>query len=107
MYSISVCFYGMRGGTLCALHRTFLQRFVRTRGCATSPSGYGEADFVRMRKEKMFYVDKTKYAVRLLSEHRALLLRPPRMGKSLFINTVECLFDMRFKEQYDNIFRGL
>ena len=79
-------------------------RFIRNE---TVPNSLGDTLFARIRQEKKFYVDKTRYAVELLSYERALLLRPPRMGKSLFINMLECLFDVRFKKDFNELFGDL
>lgn len=73
----------------------------------STKSTVGEANFMRMRKTKKFYVDKTMYAVALLSHERAVLRRPPRMGKSLFIDMVECLYDVRFKNEFNTLFDDL
>ena len=55
----------------------------------------------------MFYVDKTHFAADLLNFRRAVLLRPPRSGKTLFVDTVDCLYDVRFEDQFDDLFGGL
>jgi len=70
-------------------------------------SAIGESGFPAMRKQKQFYVDKTEFGARLLQYKRAVLLRPPRMGKTLFISMVECLFDVRYKDDFDYYFEGL
>jgi hypothetical protein len=70
-------------------------------------SAFGEANFQTIRAENMFYVDKTRYAADLLNFRRAVLLRPPRSGKTLFVDTVDCLFDVRFEDQFDELFGGL
>ena len=70
-------------------------------------SAFGESNFQTIRAENMFYVDKTRYAADLLNFRRAVLLRPPRSGKTLFVNTVDCLFDVRFEDQFDELSGGL
>ena len=70
-------------------------------------SAFGESNFQTIRAENMFYVDKTRYAADLLNFRRAVLLRPPRSGKTLFVDTVDCLFDVRFEDQFDELFGGL
>ena len=70
-------------------------------------AAFGDSNFQRIRQKNMFYVDKTQFAVNLLDYERAVLLRPPRSGKTLFVNTVDCLFDVRFEDQFDELFGGL
>ena len=70
-------------------------------------SAFGESNFQTIRAENMFYVDKTRYAADLLNFRRAVLLRPPRSGKTLFVDTVDCLFDVRFEDQFNDLFGGL
>lgn len=61
-------------------------------------SAFGEANFRTIREENMFYVDKTRFAADLLNFRRAVMLRPPRSGKTLFVDTVDCQFDVRFED---------
>ena len=48
---------------------------------------YGEADFGKIIKSNMLYIDKTKYIHELenLSNY-IFIIRPRRFGKSLWIN---------------------
>ena len=52
----------------------------------------------------MFYVDKTGF-IKVLEEvnaDHALFVRPPRFGKTLFLNTLECYYDKNTTpEQYE------
>ncbi|KAJ1428871.1 hypothetical protein B484DRAFT_396641 [Ochromonadaceae sp. CCMP2298] len=63
----------------------------------------GEADFDTIRTERYAYVDKSRYAA-LLSQksNRSLLVRPRRQGKTLLLNTTQCLLKRKEK-----LFRGL
>ena len=70
-------------------------------------AAFGDSNFQRIRQKNKFYVDKTQFAVNLLDYERAVLLRPPRSGKTLFVDTLECLFDVRFDDQFDELFGGL
>ena len=46
---------------------------------------YGISDFVRMRTENYYYVDKTMYLPMLEDQpHYLIFIRPRRFGKSLF-----------------------
>ena len=87
-------------------YRTFLPR-LSTRGYVTAQSGVGEPRFLNMRAPGMFYVDKTKYAVKLLALDRAVCLKPPRTGKSLFIDTLELLYDIKYADDFEKNFAGL
>ncbi len=63
----------------------------------------GIQTFREIRDENHYYVDKTAYAARLVSEGKHYLLsRPRRFGKSLFVDTVKELF-----EGNEPLFRGL
>ncbi|KAJ1392695.1 hypothetical protein B484DRAFT_408419 [Ochromonadaceae sp. CCMP2298] len=63
----------------------------------------GEADFDTIRTERYAYVDKSRYAA-LLSQksNRSLFVRPRRQGKTLLLNTTQCLL-----ERKEKLFRGL
>eukprot|EP00750_Incisomonas_marina_P021089 INCI4162.1.p1 GENE.INCI4162.1~~INCI4162.1.p1 ORF type:complete len:125 (-),score=19.20 INCI4162.1:711-1085(-) len=60
-----------------------------------------------MRHMNKFYVDKAQFAANLLNVRRAELHRPPRSGKTLFANTLKCLFDVSLEDQFGHLFRGL
>lgn len=63
----------------------------------------GIQDFPEIRKGCFVYVDKTQYALKLVSQGKYYFLsRPRRFGKSLFISTLECLFEGK-----KDLFRGL
>ena len=66
-----------------------------------------KANFESIRQNDQFYVDKTWFACDIVRYPRALLLRPPRMGKSLFLSTLQCLYDLRYKEKFCTLFSGL
>ena len=50
---------------------------------------YGEADFMRIRRNGWLYVDKTRFLRRLEQERYAFLIRPRRFGKSLWVTLLE------------------
>ena len=69
---------------------------------------YGVSDFRIVRRDDMYYVDKTMYLPRLESEARNLFfIRPRRFGKSIFINMLHAYYDVRLKDQFDEIFGTL
>ncbi len=54
----------------------------------------GIQTFGEIRKERLYYVDKTNFAVRLLRQSKHVFLaRPRRFGKSLFLSTVRALVE--------------
>ena len=63
-----------------------------------------------MRDNGWFYVDKTPF-IKLIERETAehlLFLRPPRFGKSLFLDTVGCYYDKNTTdEQYERWFKDL
>ncbi|MBF0412297.1 MAG: ATP-binding protein [Desulfamplus sp.] len=63
----------------------------------------GIQTFSEMITEGYYYVDKTPYAHRLITEGKHYFLsRPRRFGKSLFLDTLKDLFEGR-----EELFRGL
>src|SRR6266576_3680839 len=50
--------------------------------------------FAALQINKFTYIDKTKYIINLLKEHLTLvlLIRPPRFGKTLFIQALKQFF---------------
>ena len=69
---------------------------------------YGIADFRRIRREGMVYVDRTTHIRDLENLGSTLVfLRPRRFGKSLWIQTLATYYDLRYKDDFDEIFGGL
>ncbi len=63
----------------------------------------GIQHFPTIREGDFYYVDKTAFIQRLVSEGRFYFLsRPRRFGKSLLVDTIKSLF-----EGHENLFRGL
>ncbi|MCP3964517.1 MAG: AAA family ATPase [bacterium] len=69
---------------------------------------YGIADFRRIRREGMVYVDRTAH-IRDLEALGSILvfLRPRRFGKSLWLQTLATYYDLRYADAFDEIFGGL
>jgi len=67
---------------------------------------YGEADFGKIIKSNMLYVDKTKYIHELenLSNY-IFIIRPRRFGKSLWINLLQYYYDINLKDSFSEIFK--
>jgi len=69
---------------------------------------YGLADFYRIRTQGYVYVDRTAYLRTLESLGSALLfLRPRRFGKSLWLQTLRCYYDVALAGDFDTLFGDL
>ena len=56
---------------------------------------YGETDYVTIRKENSYYVDKTAFIPYFENAAKYIMfLRPRRFGKSLFLNTLDAYYDV-------------
>ena len=55
---------------------------------------YGVADFVSVREQNLYYVDKTMFLRELEKQPRNIFfIRPRRFGKSLFISMMRAYYD--------------
>ena len=69
---------------------------------------YGETDYVTIRKENSYYVDKTAYIPYFENAAKYIMfLRPRRFGKSLFLNMLSAYYDVLRKDAYEQNFGGL
>ena len=69
---------------------------------------YGVADFVSVREQNLYYVDKTMYLPLLEQQPRNLFyIRPRRFGKSLFISMMRAYYDKAAADRFDSLFGGL
>lgn len=74
----------------------------------TRTVGIGKQDFEKIRKEHVFYVDKTTF-IREWWESKddvTLITRPRRFGKTLNISMLEKFFSVQYAGRED-LFRGL
>ena len=71
---------------------------------------YALADFLRLRTEGKYYVDKTMYIPSLEKYTSPVYLRPRRFGKSLLCSTLYYYYDRtqssRFQELFGGTWRG-
>jgi len=59
---------------------------------------YGIADFKLIQDENYYYVDKTRYLPLLEDIGRYnFFIRPRRFGKTLFLDVLECYYDVARK----------
>ena len=93
------------------LHKFFSTHITQTiRKYSTGSSfPYGVACFEGIRNEKKFFVDNTKFIPLLEEEGKNLFFtRPPRFGKSLFVDTLAHYYDVKTsKDKFDNLFGGM
>ena len=68
----------------------------------------GVSDFERIRRDNLYYVDKTKFiSVLEGGDSYVFYGRPRRFGKSLFISMLEAYYDIKNKNRFDELFSGL
>jgi len=65
---------------------------------------YAEASYEAIVQENGYFVDKTKYIATLEQVKNPVFLRPRRFGKSLFCTMLECYYDIRRKERFEELF---
>ena len=66
---------------------------------------YGISNYVQVRREGLFLVDKTMYLERMERAGNFLfLIRPRRFGKSLFLSMMESYYDIEAKGDFDTLF---
>ena len=66
---------------------------------------YGLTDYVLLMTDNYYYVDKTRYIEQLEQTARFLLLiRPRRFGKSLFLNMLNCYYDVKYADRFNELF---
>jgi hypothetical protein len=74
-----------------------------------SPFAYGSRDFKAIRSKQQFFVDNTRFIP--LLEHvgkEFVFVRPPRFGKSLFVNALHRYYDCTTSQnEFDELFGGL
>ena len=69
---------------------------------------YGVSDFVVVREQNLYYVDKTMYLSELERQSRFIFfIRPRRFGKSLFISMMQAYYDKAMSDRFERLFGGL
>ena len=69
---------------------------------------YGVSDFDIVRRDNMYYVDKTMYLPQLESQARYLFfIRPRRFGKSVFISMLHAYYDISRADKFQEMFGDL
>ncbi len=68
----------------------------------------GVSNFEVIRRDNLYYVDKTRFIPVLEDGDRYLFYgRLRRFGKSLFISMLEVYYDVKSKDRFDELFSGL
>lgn len=68
---------------------------------------YGVADYGRIIERNYYYVDKTGFLETIEKAGDYLFfIRPRRFGKSLFLSMMEGYYDVRYKERFEELFKG-
>jgi hypothetical protein len=68
---------------------------------------YGLADFWKIQRSNMYYVDKTRFIPLLEAGSRfVFFIRPRRFGKTLWLSVLENYYDIGFKERFKETFKG-
>ena len=69
---------------------------------------YGISDFTDLRRQNMYYTDKTQYISTLERTGNFLfLIRPRRFGKSVFLSMLAAYYDLARQDKFDQLFDGL
>lgn len=65
---------------------------------------YGEANYEGLIRKNGYFVDKTPYIETLETVENPIFLRPRRFGKSLFCRMLECYYNIRQQDQFEELF---
>ena len=66
------------------------------------------SDFLSVRKDELYYIDKTMYLEELEKQPDTLIfIRPRRFGKSLFISMMRAYYDKAMESRFDELFGNL
>ena len=69
---------------------------------------YGMMNFVDVRGDDCYYVDKTRFIEKIESANKFFFfIRPRRFGKSLTMSMLRHYYDVLEKENFDKLFKGL
>jgi hypothetical protein len=66
---------------------------------------YGIADYRRMQRDHMYYVDKTRFIPLIeAAPYYLIFIRPRRFGKSLWLSLLQYYYDVNQQEQFEALF---
>jgi hypothetical protein len=67
---------------------------------------YGMSDFLDLKIENYYYIDKTDYISKIERYGRYIyLIRTRRFGKSLFLNMLAFYYDLFYVDRYEEVFQ--
>ncbi len=66
---------------------------------------YGASSYIRLKTDGFYFVDKTRFIPQLEQSLYPFLIRPRRMGKSLWISLLERYYDVAKKESFESSFQ--
>ena len=67
---------------------------------------YGISSYEKIKSDDYYYIDKTKY-IEIIENYGSvyhLFLRPRRFGKSLFVSMLHHYYDIKAKDQFNELF---
>lgn len=66
---------------------------------------YGIADYRRMKRDNMYYVDKTRFIPLIeAAPYYLFLIRPRRFGKSLWLSVLQHYYDVNAQDEFPRLF---
>ncbi|MDR2622506.1 MAG: ATP-binding protein [Dysgonamonadaceae bacterium] len=70
---------------------------------------YGKSDFRDIMLKNYAYVDKTRFIEMLEKEANPnhFFIRPRKFGKSLFLRTLNCYYNINYKNEFESMFGNL
>lgn len=69
---------------------------------------YGISDFRQIMREGKYFVDKTMFIEKIeQTDNFLFLIRPRRFGKSIFLSMLRYYYDIKYKNDFDELFGGL
>ncbi|MDR0573806.1 MAG: ATP-binding protein [Tannerella sp.] len=70
---------------------------------------YGNSDFRDIILQNYAYVDKTRFITELEREanRNHFFIRPRKFGKSLFLRTLNCYYNINYKDEFESMFGSL
>ena len=68
---------------------------------------YTVSNFKTIITENYYFIDKTQYIEEIENVKYPIFLRPRRFGKSLFTEIMRWYYDIKSKDQFDELFGNL
>jgi hypothetical protein len=94
---------GVAGGNVCSQNNG-----SQLPHCKREYFPYGCTTFAKIRKQKHFWKDNSRHIATTVErmEDHVMFLRPPRWGKSLFLDMLKCYLDFKDADNFDMLFEG-